>query len=141
GVVPSEMPTSWQAAAVNAQAIAARTYGAYAMAFPQGAHYDICDTTQCQVYGGHAHYDSAFLLVWSDYPRAAAATANQVLEYNGQPIFAQFSASNGGWSVAGGQPYLTARADPYDTDTSGDPYLYYRRSVTAAHLASYFGLK
>lgn len=141
GVVPSEMPTSWQQAAVNAQAIAARTYGAYGMAHPMSRRYDICDTTWCQVYGGHAHYDSASRLTWSDYPRAATATANEVLEYNGSPIFAQFAASNGGWTVAGGQPYLIAQADPYDNASSGDPYLYYRKTVSVASVAGYFGLK
>jgi hypothetical protein len=34
--------------------------------------------------------------------------------YAGKPAFTQFSASNGGWTAAGSQPYLTARADPYD---------------------------
>ena len=58
GVVPREMPSSWAAAAVHAQAIAARTYAAYEMAHAGGGSYDICDTTQCQVYGGMRHYDS-----------------------------------------------------------------------------------
>lgn len=139
GVVPSEIPTSWQRAAVNAQAIAARTYGAYAMDHPAGRYYDICDTSWCQVYGGHAHY-AAGRRVWSDYPRAATATARQVLEYRGAAILAQFSASNGGWTVAGGRPYLVAKADPYDNAASGDPYLFYKRKVTVSSLAGYFGL-
>jgi peptidoglycan hydrolase-like amidase len=140
GVVPEEVPTSWQRAAVNAQAIAARTYGAYAVDHPANRDYDICDTSWCQVYGGHAHYDAAGHLVWSDYPRAATATAGQVLEYNGAAIFAQFGASDGGWTVAGGQPYLVAKADPYDNAASGDPYLFYKRTYSVASLAAYFGL-
>ena len=140
GVVPSEVPTSWQRAAVNAQAIAARTYGAYAVDHPANRNYDICDTSWCQVYGGHAQYDSTGQLVWSDYPRAATATAGQVLEYNGAAIFAQFSASDGGWTVDGGQPYLIAQADPYDNATSGDPYLFYKKKFSVASLASQFGL-
>jgi stage II sporulation protein D len=140
GVVPEEVPTSWQRAAVNAQAIAARTYGAYSVDHPANRRYDICDTSWCQVYGGHAHYDTAGRLVWHDYPRAATATAGQVLEYNGSPIFAQFGASNGGWMVAGGQPYLVSKADPYDNAASGDPYLYYKKRMTVASLAGYFGL-
>ena len=140
GVVPSEMPTSWQRAAVNAQAIAARTYGAYAVDHPASRLYDICDTTWCQVYGGHAHYDAAGRQIWGDYPRAATATAGQVLEYGGAAIFAQFSASNGGWTVDGGQPYLVSKADPYDNAASGDPYLFYKRKMSVASLADYFGL-
>jgi peptidoglycan hydrolase-like amidase len=140
GVVAEEIPTSWQRAAVNAQAIAARTYGAYAVDHPASGRYDICDTSWCQVYGGHAHYDAAGRLLWSDYPRAATATAGQVLEYQGAAIFAQFGASNGGWIVDGGQPYLVSKADPYDNAASGDPYLYYKRKLSVDALAGYFGL-
>lgn len=139
GVVPREMPSSWQPAAVNAQAVAARSYGRYGVEHPQSADYDICDTTSCQVYGGHAHYNSHGSLLWSGYGPAATATSNQVLQYQGATIFSQFSASNGGWSVDGGQRYLAARADPYDTSSSGDPYLMYSKVVTVASLARYWG--
>jgi len=140
GVVSSEMPTSWQRPAVNAQAIAARTYGAYGMAHPMSGSYEICDTTQCQVYGGHRLYDGGSRVIWSDYPRAAEATSNQVLRYAGDVIFAQFGASDGGWTVAGGLPYLVSERDPYDNAASGDPYLKYRTKRTVASLARHFGL-
>jgi SpoIID/LytB domain protein len=140
GVVSEEVPRSWQRAAVNAQAIAARTYGAYAVDHPATGKYDICDTSSCQVYGGHAQYDSSGRLVWTDYPRAATATAGQVLEYNGAAIFAQFGSSDGGWTVDGGQPYLVSKADPYDNAASGDPWLFYKKKLPVASLASYFGL-
>jgi peptidoglycan hydrolase-like amidase len=140
GVVSEEVPTSWPRAAVNAQAIAARTYGAYAIDHPASRRFDICDTSWCQVYGGHAQYDSAGRLVWNDYPRPATATAGQVLEYDGAAIFAQFGASDGGWTVDGGQPYLVSKADPYDNAASGDPYLLYKRKLPVASLAGYFGL-
>lgn len=140
GVVPREIPTSWQRAAVRAQAIAARTYGAYAMAHPQSPDYDICDTSWCQVYGGAAHHSGSTLL-WSEYQPAAIATSNRVLQYRGAAIFAQFSASNGGWTVDGGQPYLVAKRDPYDNATSGDPYLKYRKKVSVASIARHFGLR
>jgi len=45
---------------------------------------------------------------------AIAATAGQTLTYLGKSAFTQFSAANGGWSAAGSQPYLVAKADPYD---------------------------
>ena len=46
---------------------------------------------------------------------AVEATAGQVrLDAAGRPAFTQFSSSNGGWSVAGSQPYLVAQQDPYD---------------------------
>lgn len=140
GVVPREMPASWPQAAVQAQAIAARSYARYAVEHPRGGAYDICDTTMCQVYGGHVVYDATGRVQWTDYAPAALATANLVRTYRGATIFAQFSASNGGWTVAGGQPYLVARADPYDGPASGDPYLGDRSTVSAASLARSFGL-
>jgi stage II sporulation protein D len=52
GVVPVEMPTSWAAAAVRAQAVATRAYEVRLRKFAGHSGYDICDTTACQVYGG-----------------------------------------------------------------------------------------
>ncbi len=55
GVVPAEMPASWSAEAVKAQAVAARTYAAKLRAgVSSGSIYDLCDTTSCQVYRGVA---------------------------------------------------------------------------------------
>ena len=107
GVVPLEIPALWSPDAVSAQAVAARTYAAAERSHPNAAHYEICDTTQCQVYGG---YDV-------EHPNATAAikaTAHQGLMYEGLPAFTQFSASSGGWTSAGSTPYLVAKEDPYD---------------------------
>lgn len=107
GVVPQEVPALWAPAAVSAQSVAARTYAAFERSHPAAAHYDLCDTTQCQVYGGAD----------VEHPAATAAiraTARQGLFYDGRPAFTQFSASNGGFSSAGSMPYLVAQADPYD---------------------------
>ena len=140
GVVPREMPASWNAAAVQAQAIAARSYGRNAQENNSGRPYDICDTTQCQVYGGMTHYDASGNVLWSDDPAALTGNAGSVLQYGGKTIFAQFSASNGGWTVAGGEPYLVAKQDPYDNAASGDPYLNWTRTVSVSGIASYYGL-
>ena len=140
GVVPYEMPSSWQQAAVRAQAVAARTYAVYAVEHPRSSHYDICDTTSCQVYGGHQQRNAQNVVTASDYAPAAMATSDEVLTYQGQPIFAQFSASNGGWEDSGGEPYLVSQRDPYDTSAAGDPYVSFTEKVTAHSVASYFGL-
>jgi stage II sporulation protein D len=116
GVVPKEVPGTWPAAAVRAQAVAARTYAAYERAaVPASRYYDLCDTAHCQVYGGQ----SAEFSKSSD---AVAATAKRIVTYAGEPAFAQFSASNGGYSAAGGFPYLRAEPDPYDHGYPGDPW-------------------
>ncbi len=140
GVVPREVPASWQRAAVDAQAVAARTYGRYAVAHPSSASYDICDTTACQVYGGAARYDPTGRLLDTEFWGPATDTSNLVLSYGGYTAFTQFSASNGGWTVYGGQPYQPAKADPYDNAASGDPYLSYSRTVSVASIARYYGL-
>jgi SpoIID/LytB domain protein len=140
GVVPREMPASWQATAVHAQAVAARSYGRNAVENSSGGAYDICDTTQCQVYGGMTRYDASGHVLYTEDLAAISGNANMVLRYAGRTIFAQFSASNGGWSVDGGQPYLVARADKYNNAASGDPYLSYTRSVPAVSIARHYGL-
>jgi SpoIID/LytB domain protein len=114
GVVPREVPALWHRHAVRAQAVAARTYAAYERAHSPARHYQLCDTEHCQVYGGYS----------AEHPAsndAVDATAHQVLTRGGEPVFAQFSASNGGWTAAGGFPYLPAKQDPYD-DWTGNPY-------------------
>ena len=50
--MPLEIPASWSAEAVQAQAVAARTYASYEREHPQSAAYQLCDTSSCQVYGG-----------------------------------------------------------------------------------------
>ena len=140
GVAPREMPASWARAAVDAQAIAARTYAQYAIDHPRNRDWDICDTTACQFYGGNAYLDAAGHTVWRDDVTGVSDTSQLVAEYRGSAIFAQFSASNGGWTVAGGQPYLVTEADPYDTAASGDPYLTMTHTVSLASLARTYGL-
>ena len=51
GVVPLEIPASWSPDA-GRQAVAARTYAAAERSHPNARHYEICDTSACQVYGG-----------------------------------------------------------------------------------------
>jgi SpoIID/LytB domain protein len=107
-VVPAEMPASWQGNALRAQAVAARSYAGYDRAHaPAGRAWDTCDTTSCQMYSGvPAEYATS--------DAAVAATAGQTLTYGGTPAFTQFGSANGGWSAAGSQSYLPAKADPYD---------------------------
>ena len=54
GVVPSEMPSKWNAEALKAQAIAARSYAVATRNAGKHASkgFDLVDTTQDQVYGG-----------------------------------------------------------------------------------------
>ncbi len=126
GVIPREMPASWQPEAVKAQAVAARTYATWSRDQFPSRYYQICDTSYCQVYGGAGAED----------PRsnaAVTATANQILTFDGKPAFAQFSSSSGGWTSAGSVPYLAAKADPYD-DYDGNPVHAWSTELGAAKI-------
>jgi len=137
GVVPREASSSWLPAALQAQAEAARSYSAYVRAHaPAGARWDICDSTWCQVFGGSAYYPVAGAgssLEPSTTTAAVRATAGVVRTYAGAPIFAQFSAANGGWSTDGGTPYLTAQPDPWDGLAPNSVHSW-TASLTAAQL-------
>jgi len=116
GVVPAEMPGSWPVAAVQAQAVAARTYAHAARVAAAGQPWDICDSTSCQVYGGVGAQNAE-----SAGKMAATAPSDvrgKVLTVGGAPINAMFSSSNGGHTVAGGPGYLPARPDDWDPATT-----------------------
>ena len=119
GVVPREVPALWKADAVRAQSVAARTYAAFERRRPLARHYQICDTTSCQVYGGAS----------AEHPASNAAidaTRGEVLLHGGTPAFTQFSSSNGGWTMGGQFPYLQDRKDGWD------PVNPWRATVSAA---------
>lgn len=96
GVVPSEMPPSWEHEAHKAQAIAARSY-AIANLGKRGKYgYDLKDTPEDQAYGGA----SAETTQTND---AVTETANIVLICQGKIVPAYYSASAGGKTNTGGQ--------------------------------------
>jgi stage II sporulation protein D len=113
-VVSHEVPASWTASALRAQAVAARSYALTAQATARATHrpYDICDTTYCQAYGPIGIESGA-------EARAVRATRGVYLKSAGQPVLAMFSSANGGYTVAGSRPYLVAKPDPYDGVVTG----------------------
>ena len=105
-VVASEMPASWPAAALEAQAIAARTFAmAQKITIGAGARAHLGSTVLDQVYAGAAGQGAQ---------AAAKATAGEVLTFGAMPIQAFFSASCGGFGEAGEVAFnLPAGATPY----------------------------
>lgn len=140
GVVPRESPSSWHAAALRAQAVAARSYSTYKLTHAaSGSSYDICSTTSCQVYGGKTLYTSGGSTIALEQASTNAAvdqTKGVVRTYNGAAIFAEFSSSNGGWATTGSQPYLSAHADPWDAIAS--PHHYWTGYITASQIEADF---
>lgn len=92
-----EVPPSWPAAALQAQAIAARTYAAHKVlaAEPRwrdlGA--DICATSACQVYRG---LDAERRAAGQGWLPAVEATAGRALLEGGRPIMASYSSTANG---------------------------------------------
>src|SRR5271154_1169815 len=113
GVVAAEMPASWPLAALEAQAVASRTYAITADA--GGSRFDVYSDTRSQVYLGKAAETAAT-------NGAIAATAGQIVTYGGAPAITYYFASSGGHTEdvqyafpgGGAQPWLVGVADPYD---------------------------
>lgn len=89
GVVPSEMPSSWNCEAHKAQAIAARSYALANLGKRAGAGYDLKDTPEDQVYGGATAESERT-------NQAVEETKGIVLIYDLKIIPAYYSASAGG---------------------------------------------
>ena len=122
GVVPSEMPASWSAEALKAQAIAARTYAYYELGTEvskadqniiseqSGAQID--DTVSYQAYLGLKNNTVAT-------DTAIDQTTGMVMTYNNKVIKAYFSADSGGhtedsenvWGDS--RPYIIGKPEIY----------------------------
>ncbi|MGB7564268.1 MAG: SpoIID/LytB domain-containing protein [Prochlorococcaceae cyanobacterium] len=111
GVLPHEIGAQAPAAALQAQAVLARTWALRNRHRFQVDGYHLCADTQCQVYADPR-------LAGAAVRQAIAATRFQVLIWQGQPIHAVYHASNGGMAAGfeeawGGAPlpYLETRPD------------------------------
>jgi stage II sporulation protein D len=113
GVVGAEMPASWPLAALEAQAVASRTYALTDHA--GGSRFDVYADTRSQVFLGTKAQTA-------QTNAAVAATAGQIVTYAGQPAITYFFASSGGMTEdvqngfpgAAPQPWLRGVPDPYD---------------------------
>jgi stage II sporulation protein D len=120
-----EVPASWPAAALKAQAIASRTY-AYSKIDRLGQHNSPCgcavyDSTIDQAYVGDTKRTGSGEY-WDDWKVAVNETNNQVILHQGDPIQALYSSSSGGHTennenVWGGSPipYLRGVKDGPDS--------------------------
>ena len=133
GVVPYEMSNSWPLEALKVQAVCARSYAYNNLRSSRHTsyHFDVCNTTDCQVYYG-AGPNNASYQANDRTDRAVEETAGEYARYDGRVIEAFYSSSHGGASesvyhVWGSSledyPYLKGVTDPYEADLSGkNPY-------------------
>lgn len=110
GNVTVEMPSSWLPDALDAQAVASRSYALAGR--KTGAAYDVSVSSQ------------SYLGVAAETPQGTAAvnaTKGEVLTYDGKIATTVYSSSTGGRTQSaadawgGGAPYLVSVKDPYDT--------------------------
>ena len=137
GVIPAEMPSSWPAQALEAQAVAARTFvTAVPAASPE---FDVYSDTRSQVYGG----------VSAQTPTgdtAEAATRGQVVDYAGRPALTYFFSSSGGHTESvqnvflgvAPEAWLIGVPDPYD-DSDGNPYYRWHQNLSVGAAARTLG--
>ena len=113
GVISAEMPSSWPMAALEAQAIASRTYALTSDA--GGSRFDVYSDTRSQMYLGVAAETAAT-------NSAVAATAGQVVLYQGKPAATYFFSSSGGMTEniensfigSSPEPWLKGVVDQYE---------------------------
>jgi stage II sporulation protein D len=128
-VVPAEMPSSWPEVALQAQAVAARTYARHGIANPKASWYDVDGDTRDQAYGGVG-------LETARTTKAIEATAGEVIvDGKGRAVLAQYASADGGWTVSGGVSYLPAKADPYDGAIPNSDHAW-TRSVSASSIVA-----
>jgi SpoIID/LytB domain protein len=142
GVVPRESPASWAdlgggrgLQALAAQAVAARSYAGAEARAPWAR---TCDTTSCQVYGGHALQAAGGAYTPLEDRRsdlAVAATAGVVRTRGGVVARTEFSSSTGGWTAGGTFPAVPDAGDA----TARNPYHTWRTTLAASTIEAAYG--
>jgi stage II sporulation protein D len=128
-VIGKEMYVTWPQAALQAQAVASRSYAMYKIERKKSELYDLLNTTTSQVYGGVEGEAPSTL-------EAVAATRGQVLTHQGKIIEAVFHSASGGHTE--NSEYVWMSAVPYlrgvpDFDQNA-PVYQWQANFTAAQL-------
>ena len=137
GVVPRESPAWFAPAALEAQAVGARSYvlGEGGENGQRFAFAKTCDSTTCQVYGGAG--SGGTLLEHPATNAAVAATAGLVRRYpDGALGRTEYSSSSGGWTVQGN---FTGVQDDGDAVPS-NPFHDWTAAIPISSLESAYGL-
>jgi len=107
GVVPAEMPPSYNMEALKAQAVVARTYTFEKMENNSHVDCDICDNYACcqayynkekiiEIWTGRGFDKNTRTEYWAKVEEAVNSTNNIVITYKGEYIKAYFHANSGG---------------------------------------------
>ena len=137
GVIGAEMPPSWASQALEAQAVAARTFAITVDV--GGAGFDLYPDTRSQMYLGVAAETPST-------DAAVAATRGQIVTYRGAPVMTYFFSSSGGatenienvWPGASSEPWLRGVPDPYD-GAGGNPDYRWQHELSVSGAAAKLG--
>ena len=146
GVIPFEMSNDWPLEALKAQAICARSYAYNNISQNKHSahHFDVCSSTDCQVYRGAGSNVSSYQST-DRTDRAVEETAGEYALYDGTVIEAFYSSSHGGasedvYNVWGSSrekyPYLCGVEDPYEQDVASLNSYSWTVRYTASELTS-----
>lgn len=132
GVISSEMPSSWNIEALKAQAVCARSFAVTNWSKHSSYGFNVCRTTNCQVYGGiSAETESSV--------RAADETSGELLMYDGAVAQTLFFSASGGYTadvknVWGSEvPYLRGVEDPYENPSEASKHTW-TATLTASEI-------
>jgi stage II sporulation protein D len=128
GVVAAEVPPTWPAEALKAQAVAARTFAvAQKVAQGPGARAHLTASVLDQVYKGTSDAGAQ---------KAARETRGEVLTWGAAPIAAFFSASCGGRTESAEEAFnLAPGTTPYIQSEPDDDERPWTRSIKLAEIA------
>ena len=104
GVVPKEMPPSWNVEALRAQGVAARTFALKNRKRHSAEGFDLCSTSHCQVYEGMPAETRTTT-------EAVDSTRGEVLFYKGAIMDALFHTDSGGMTES--SEYVWGSPVPY----------------------------
>jgi len=135
GVVAGEVPLSWPAAALEAQAVAARTYALHRRATRLDQTWDVTDDTRSQVFIGEPKENR-----WTAGLRAAVgATRELVLSRDHRLANAVYHSTCGGQTVATAEAFGATGGDRLAgvrcADCSGSPRHRWTVEITTAEAA------
>ena len=121
GVTGLEMSASWPLEALKAQSVCARNYALTNINKHKAYGFDVCTSTDCQVYGG-IDAEHTYTI------KAGMETAGKYLLYNGGLAETLFFSCSGGHTAnvkyvwGSSIPYLGGVADPYENPAEVSRY-------------------
>ena len=145
GVVPYESNKLWPLETLKAQALCAKNYGLINLNKHNGYNFDLCNTTDCQVYYGLGSNKESFQpSTLSD--QAVDETKGMYVWYGDKLAHTYFYSSNGGGSEDSSKvwgsnqatyPYLVGVVDPFE-ETVADtiPNYKFSNSFTCEQLTA-----